>query len=68
MNKTSLLHEDTEQLCVKEMAEEGPLNHRDVLEEQLLIKEEGGITGILRGSREKGAETHPGSGDVRGGE
>lgn len=59
MDKTPLLHEHTEQLGIKEMAKEWPLGHRDVLEEQLLVKEERGIAGILGGSGEKGAETHP---------
>ena len=59
MDEATLFHKDTEQLRVKEMTEEWPLCHWDVLEEQLLVKEEGGIARSLGGSREEGAETHP---------
>ena len=63
MHEAPLLYKDTEQLRVKEVAEEWPLGNRNVLEEQLLVKEKGGIARALGGGREEGAKTHPLKGD-----
>ena len=59
MHEAPLLHKDTEQLRVKEVAEEGPLGNWNVLEEQMLVEEEGGIARALGGRGEEGAKTHP---------
>ena len=58
MDEAPLLHKDTEELRVKEMSEERSLGRWRVLQEPLLVKEEGGVTGPLGGCREQRTKTH----------
>ena len=52
MGEGSLLYEGIEQLGVKEVVEERPFNHRDELQELLMVEEEVRVSRPFRGGRE----------------